>query len=196
MKILNPSQLAQLDNYTIENLPITSIDLMEKASSLCFKEIIGNFDRSNSFVVFAGVGNNGGDALAISRMLLEENYQVEVYLVKYSQNLSADNKTNLERLESNIDVKIISEDSNLDFNLDGKIVIDGIFGNGLNRAPESISLQVIKRITSQSKKYLISIDIPSGLFADKTTVSKEAIIKADMVYTFHSPKLAFFSGGE
>lgn len=80
MKILSSSQLKELDKYTIEHEPIASIDLMERAASALTGAIVRRWDSSFHIVVFAGPGNNGGDALAVARMLSKRNYRVEVFL--------------------------------------------------------------------------------------------------------------------
>ena len=80
MKILSSSQLKELDKYTIEHEPIASIDLMERAARALTDAIIRRWDSSFQIVVFAGPGNNGGDALAVARMLSQKDYRVEVFL--------------------------------------------------------------------------------------------------------------------
>ncbi|MBO4315281.1 MAG: bifunctional ADP-dependent NAD(P)H-hydrate dehydratase/NAD(P)H-hydrate epimerase, partial [Prevotella sp.] len=78
MKILTSAQLHELDKYTIQNEVIRSIDLMERAAKALTAAIMEEWDTSWSVVVFAGPGNNGGDALAVARMLAERNYKVSV----------------------------------------------------------------------------------------------------------------------
>ena len=80
MKIISSTHLKELDKYTIANEPITSIDLMERAASAITREIIDQWDNRRQVVVFAGPGNNGGDALAVARMLTQGGYTVDSYL--------------------------------------------------------------------------------------------------------------------
>ena len=80
MKIFTAAQIHELDNYTIEHEPVKSIDLMERAAKALTRAIMDEWTEHTPVVVFAGPGNNGGDALAVARMLAENHYQVSVYL--------------------------------------------------------------------------------------------------------------------
>ncbi len=97
-KILNTEQIRRLDAYTIENEPISSIDLMERASTAFVKWFISHFDVEHSVRIFVGLGNNGGDGLAIARLLTEEKYQVQVDIIWYSDSVTEDFKSNYNRL--------------------------------------------------------------------------------------------------
>ena len=79
MKIFPTASIKQLDAYTIENEPIASIDLMERAARALASAIAGRWSKETSFTVFAGPGNNGGDALAVARLLAEKGYRVETF---------------------------------------------------------------------------------------------------------------------
>lgn len=81
IKIFPTIQIKELDAYTIENEPVASIDLMERASQALAKTISERWNTETPFTVFAGPGNNGGDALAVSRLLAQQGYRVEVYLL-------------------------------------------------------------------------------------------------------------------
>ena len=98
MKIFTAAQIRELDHYTIEHEPIKSIDLMERAARALTQAINDRWDNSVPVVVFAGPGNNGGDALAVARMLTEQGYQVQTYLFNISGKLSADCAENRQRL--------------------------------------------------------------------------------------------------
>ena len=99
MKIFTSAQIHELDKYTIENEPVSSLDLMERASKTLTRAIMERWSATVPVVVFAGPGNNGGDALAVARMLAEENYQVQVYLFNISGHLSPDCMANKKRLQ-------------------------------------------------------------------------------------------------
>lgn len=86
MKIFPSSSIKRLDAYTIENEPITSIDLMERAAKALTKSITQRWDTETPVTVFAGPGNNGGDALAVARMMAEKGYEVEVFLFNTKEN--------------------------------------------------------------------------------------------------------------
>ena len=90
MKIFTSTQIKELDKYTIEHEPIKSIDLMERSAKAITHAIAKEWAPSTPIVVFAGPGNNGGDALAVSRMLADKGYTVSVYLFNISNKLSDD----------------------------------------------------------------------------------------------------------
>ncbi len=195
MKILSAKQVKEADAFTIKNEPIKSIDLMERASLACFDWIISRFDKDKPFVVFAGIGNNGGDGLAIARMLAEKGYSVLVYLVQYSRSFSKDFSINLERVKRNKAV-IIETLTDTKYNLDKEklcksTVIDAIFGSGLNRAAKGLALKVINDI-NVSLTEVISIDIPSGLYADENSANDFAgVVKATSTLSLELPKLSY-----
>ena len=99
MKIISSTHLKELDKYTIANEPITSIDLMERAAHELTRTIMRRWDASFHIVVFAGPGNNGGDALAVARLLSQQNYRVEVFLFNTKGKLSEECQINLNRLK-------------------------------------------------------------------------------------------------
>ena len=88
MKIFTSAQIRELDKYTIEHEPIKSIDLMERAAKALTQAITEVWDNSTPVIIFAGPGNNGGDALAVGRMLIDKGYDVRTYLFNISGHLS------------------------------------------------------------------------------------------------------------
>jgi len=192
MKIFPVNIIADIDAYTIENEPILSINLMERAVRKMFEYIIENFSKQESFFVFAGPGNNGGDALALARLLLLKGKEVTVVMLK-SKDLSNDTKINRERLNFLEHAVVVSLDKGhpmpqIDKNA---IIIDGLYGAGLNRPLKGEALDVVKLINSL-KNYTISIDMPSGLMGESNELNdKEGIVEADLTLTFEFPKLAF-----
>jgi hydroxyethylthiazole kinase-like uncharacterized protein yjeF len=192
MKILNTKQLKAADRATILNEPIESIDLMERAAIQCVRWFYENdLDDSKKIHIFCGMGNNGGDGLAIARYLYKENSITGTYLVHFSKNMSDDFITNYKRAEE-IDLFPVSIHSEDDFPAISKddIVIDAIFGVGLTRAVTGFTKKLIQYINN-SGATIYSIDVPSGLFIDKPVIDKQAVIKSDMTLTFQTPKLAF-----
>ena len=99
MKIFSAQQIKSWDAYTIQKESIRSIDLMERAAIACFEWILKNFDNTYSFTIFCGRGNNGGDGVAIARLLLEKNYKVRIIIVGHSKG-SNDFEANLKKLVS------------------------------------------------------------------------------------------------
>ena len=98
MKILSAQQIREADAYTIELEPIKSIDLMERAANACVDWFATSLPDERNFKIFCGLGNNGGDGLAIARLLSDKKYSVEVFIVRYSEKCSKDFKTNEELL--------------------------------------------------------------------------------------------------
>ncbi len=192
MKILKSSQIRDIDAFTIENEPIPSIDLMERASLNIYTWIINNYSSNNDFIVFAGPGNNGGDGLAIARMLAYKGYNVSVYIPIISKNFSKDFTFNLERLQYNRHVNIheINDISEFPIVSDNDIFIDAIFGSGLTRPADELIAEVIRKINSYSN-ITISIDLPSGLFdEDNSENIAENIINADHTLKLELPCLS------
>jgi len=194
MKILNAQQIREADKYTIASEPIASIDLMERASLACLNWISDKYNNSNTIAVFCGIGNNGGDGLAIARLLTEQNYSITCYIVQFSENESDDFKTNLTRLkQTNCNLHIIRSESDFPDLKKNSHVIDAIFGTGLARPVSGFTAKLIKKINSFEGK-VISIDIPSGLFCeDNSQNSQDTIIKANHTLSFEVGKLAFVS---
>ncbi len=131
MRILSALKIREADQYTIENLPIASIDLMENASVAFVSWFSQKFDNHQNINIFCGTGNNGGDGLAIGRLLIEAGYDVSSYVVRVSEGGSEDFKINFERLSKMIDIQEISEKSDLTEIKPDDIIIDGLFGSGL-----------------------------------------------------------------
>jgi NAD(P)H-hydrate epimerase len=193
MKIFESAQVREIDSYTIANEPVRSIDLMERAAVRLAGWYVRHFHTDKKVVVFAGPGNNGGDALAMARLLAERQFRVDCYLLSFGK-LSADCAINRERLVEQSVVKLIElkEGDPLPQLGEGEVVVDGIFGSGLSRRVEGFPLQVISHINKYARK-VIAIDIPSGLFGeDNSDNDYEAIIRADVTLTFQFPFLSFF----
>lgn len=193
IKIFTTQQVKELDQYTIEHEPILSIDLVERASTVFVHEFMRRYSRQTNIIVFAGQGNNGADALAIARLLADESYTVEVYLFNPTQQLSADCEHNRHRLINQSDAvfKEISGEFKPPVLTKRDVVIDGLFGSGLNR-PLTGGYAAVVNYINQSEATVVSIDIPSGLFGeDNIENNPDAIIKADVTLTFGFPKLAF-----
>ncbi|MCG2648001.1 NAD(P)H-hydrate dehydratase [Alloprevotella tannerae] len=192
MKVFSQRQIKELENYTIENKPIAAIDLMERAAKKVAATIIKHYDNSRGIIVFAGPGNNGGDALATARLLALENYKVEVYLFNPNDHLSADCEANKQRLDTLPNISFNEVTSKFEppqLNNDD-IIIDGLFGIGLNK-PLSGGFAALVQFINTAAVEVIAIDMPSGLFCnDNSDNDKRNIIRATRTITFHSPKLS------
>ena len=193
MKILTSSQLKELDKYTIAHEPIASIDLMERAAIALTNAIIRRWDKSFKMVVFAGPGNNGGDALAVARMLSQRGYHVEVFLFNTKGKLSEECQTNLERLKmcGSVYFTEISTQFDPPELTESHVVIDGLFGSGLNK-PLSGGFAAVVKYINASKAQVVAIDIPSGLMGEDNTYNiRQNIVHADVTLSIQLPKLSF-----
>ncbi len=197
MKFFRTSQIRKIDADTINNEPISSIDLMERASRRLTDAIVKmHGGRSAFFAIFAGAGNNGGDALAVARMLHECGQDVAVWLVASGASLSPDCAINLERLNAvNVNVEIVNDIFSPPSLPHQTIIIDGLFGSGLSRAVEGLCAEVINYINSTGLR-VISLDIPSGLPGEKHFCSNvRNIVCAHTTLTLQFPKLSFLLPG-
>ncbi len=190
MKIFETSQIKQLDQYTIENEPISSIDLMERAAAALLKTFKKEFSIERKFLILAGPGNNGGDGLALGRMLLQEGYETEVILF-HTNKLSVDCQQNKLLLQTQFPL-FFSEQID-EFSLpiieENRIIIDSLFGSGLTRPLESPYDKIVEWI-NQHNNLVVSIDMPSGLGGEECAIDNQLVVKADLTYTLQFPKLA------
>jgi len=196
LKILNASQIREADKYTIENEPISSLDLMERAAGRATKWILRNYFENNidepSVHVFCGMGNIGGDGLVIARQLDANDVRVKLWLVRFSDKQSDDFKENLNRIPDSIDIVDLENDFDYSAIEKEHLVIDAIFGTGLSRPPEGIAGDVIMGLNSCGAE-IVSIDMPSGLYdEDNAENDYKRIINARHTLTFQNPKLSFF----
>lgn len=194
MKIFTSEQVHFLDNYTIANEPISAIDLMERASLRCSNWLLKHFSREHKFIVFAGFGNNGGDGLAIARHLLLHDYKVDVFLIGFSNKKSNETQFNLQRLQQTANASICSLETESDFPIinEEDVVLDAMFGSGLNRPLNGIFSSIIGYLNN-CRAFKIAIDIPSGLHAEETAeLQNSAVFRAQHTLTFESPFISFF----
>ncbi len=193
-KIFEASKTKEIDQFTIEHEPIHSIDLVERAATVFANEFCRRYSAlQNRIFIFAGPGNNGADALAVARMLTERRYHVFIYLINPSNTLSPEceeNKKRVAALEPQNYTEVVSSFTPPVFE-PNDIIIDGLFGSGLNRSLEGGFAKIVDYI-NHSQATVVSIDIPSGLFGeDNENNNKQYIIQADLTLTFEFPKLSF-----
>jgi ADP-dependent NAD(P)H-hydrate dehydratase / NAD(P)H-hydrate epimerase len=192
LKIFSSEQVRKADAYTIKNEPVSSVDLMERAAGACV-EWMKNFGNlsNKSILIFCGPGNNGGDGLAIARMLQVQNIPVTVYIPDESLKKSEDFSVNLKRAhDCKVDIRL-NHTFNPDLVSENTIIIDALFGSGLSKPLEGKFNGLVEMI-NKCKCITIAIDIPSGLYADiPVDLIKETIVKADYTLSFQFPKLSF-----
>ena len=192
MKVLSAQQLYKADQITIKKGGITAVDLMERAATLCFQWIHTRLQgKSVPIQIFCGTGNNGGDGLVIARHLKQHGYDVHTFIVNCGNKRSDAFLANYERLkEIGIWPEMITCSSEFPKVAEDDMIIDAIFGLGLSRSPEGIIKETIQFINN-TNSYVLSIDFPSGLFADKAVTDVDSVVKAYQTLTFQTAKLAF-----
>lgn len=188
LKILSTSQIKELDAYTIKHEPIASIDLMERACHAFVSWFTRHVEVTKRIGIVCGTGNNGGDGLGIARLLNEWSYPVKVWIVLGTVPESSDFKLNLDRLTGKVEVSEVAAESDQDLFKDRDVLIDAIFGSGLSRPAEGIYAHAIRSI-NKTGALRFSVDIPSGLMADKP--SSGEIVRAHETIAFQLPKLSF-----
>lgn len=190
VQILSAEQIKQWDQYTIQHEPIASIDLMERAVTALMGWIeTGNY-KQRHFIIYCGKGNNGGDGLALARMLWIGQYSVKVYILEFGNKGTEDFQTNLARLhETGVEILFVQSGDNLHPIPKEAILIDALFGSGLNRPLDEVTSRLIEHI-NHSGNEVIAIDIPSGMFANASS-KENTIVKASFTLSFQCYKLAF-----
>lgn len=192
MKILPAQQIREADAYTITHEPIASLDLMERAARAFADWFAGRFPDTQAPVYIAcGTGNNGGDGLAVARLLHGLFYEVTVLLCSTGGPLSPDCQTNLERLPGfgGVPQVSVAPGTPLPPIPESAILIDALFGSGLNRPLQGFWGETVAAL-SLHRGPKVSIDLPSGLYADRP--SEGVVFEADDTLSFEMPKLAFF----
>ncbi len=192
MKVFTASQIRACDSYTVHASKITSYDLMERASTNCVKWLEGKYSPDTVYVVLCGSGNNGGDGLAITRMLYKKGYSAKAFVLMLGDEMTADCKANYDRLQKINDglVQVLSEDSFITDMPSNVVVVDAILGTGLNRPVEGWVAEFIEHINELPNE-VVSVDIPSGMPADSIPKEGAAIINAQYTVSFQFYKKSF-----
>ncbi|MEO5681417.1 MAG: NAD(P)H-hydrate dehydratase [Chitinophagaceae bacterium] len=190
MLILSAKQIHDWDAYTIRNKPISSVDLMETAANRCLQWLQQNGYLQQAFHIFCAKGNNGGDGLAIARLLAGKGIKVCVSIIELGQMGTADFQTNLARLhQTDAVITYIQSAEHFPSIPKTHIIIDALFGTGLNRPLQDLPAALVTYINNYVSQ-VISIDIPSGLLADDTSAGYP-IVKAVHTLSFQCLKMAF-----
>ncbi|PUZ24329.1 NAD(P)H-hydrate epimerase [Chitinophaga costaii] len=193
MKIFSAAQVREADAYTIEHLPITSLQLMEKAAIQCTQWLETRYSQGYSFHIFCGAGNNGGDGLAITRLLRQLGYEATAYLLQYTDQFSTDNRANQAALHSQETAAIITLQPGDKFPAlpEHAILVDAIFGTGMSRPLLGFLAETVQQLNALKDRYtIVSIDLPSGMLADEST--KDLLsVQAHHTLSFEVYKLAF-----
>jgi len=190
MEILSAAQIRDWDAYTIREEPVQSIELMERAAAGCFSWLEKQGYLRRSFFIYCGKGNNGGDGLALARLLAARDCTVTVFILEFGHLGSEDFQANLARLhQTQVEIRFIQGEENFHPIEPDAILIDALYGSGLNRPLEGVSARLAEYL-NQSGNPIISIDIPSGIFADQSSKDHPSI-RASHTLSFQCYKPAF-----
>ncbi len=194
MKLFSKEQIYEADRITVEKQNISSADLMERAGIQIFNWMDSRMQGAQvSIHVFCGIGNNGGDGLVLSRHLVTHGYNVKTYVVNCSDKRSKDFLINYDRIKNvtkNWPILLTCREEFPSIGRDD-IIVDAIFGIGLNR-PADDWVKALFQHFRASKAFTLSVDMPSGLYADKVPEDENGVVWADYTLSFQVPKIVFF----
>jgi len=190
MEILSAEQIRAWDEYTMKQEPIASIDLMERAAASCLSWLETNGYLDRQFSIYCGKGNNGGDGLALARMLALLDCPVTVHILEFGNIGTDDFQANLARLhDTSVEVRFVQGPEHFHPIPPGDVLIDALFGSGLNRRLEGVTAQLVDHLNSSGNE-IIAIDLPSGLFVGKSSKGN-AVVRATHTLSFQVYKPAF-----
>jgi len=192
LPLLTSAQIREADAYTIAHEPIASINLMERASKAFVGWFINHFpDKNQSITVYCGTGNNGGDGLAIARMLDDHQYKrLNVKIAWFSDKSTDDFNINLQRLrQTAIPLSAIGKGESLP-DEESDVLIVALLGTGLNKPLDGDFKRLVNYINSLHKT-VVSVDVPAGLFTDGEIPPEAVVLEAGLVITFQAPKINF-----
>jgi len=193
LPLLTSPQIRDADAYTIKHQPVTSVNLMERASKAFVGWFVNHFpDKDKSITVYCGTGNNGGDGLAIARLLHQHHYKnIKVIIARYGKKSSADFDINLSRLaETGIIFTELLPGGGSPDHQPGDILIDALLGTGLNKPLAGDYASLVKHLNKQAAT-VVAVDVPTGLFTEGPIPDDAVILKTSLVITFQQPKLSF-----
>jgi len=192
LPLLTAAQIREADAYTIANEPIASIDLMERASKAFVGWFINHFpDKKQSIAVYCGTGNNGGDGLAIARMLYGHQYKnLDVKIARFSDKATDNFNENLKRLQQTLVPIAEIRKGETPPEDKSEIIITAILGSGLNKPLDGDYKRLVDHINNLDKT-IVAVDVPTGFFSDGEIPPDATAIKADLVITFQQPKINF-----
>lgn len=190
MKFFHTSAIKEVDAYTIVHEPVASIDLMERAARALVSAILESY-QGCGFAVFAGPGNNGGDGLAVARMLHDAGCDVAAWLVNPKGRLSPDCAVNLARLqETAVTVVEVRDEFSMPQLCSDVVVVDALFGSGLNKpVGEGLFADVINGMNASGCE-IVAVDMPSGLMGENNDPENRTIVRAALTLTLQFPKMS------
>lgn len=189
MELLSADQIKQWDAYTCKQQAISSTVLMERAATACLHWLEEHQYSERHLVIFCGKGNNGGDGLALARLLHAKEIHATVFILHTEGEPSADFSANLQRLPPAVPVQYIKPGDPPPPLQKDRVLIDALFGSGLNRPLEGLAAQLVAHINAAGAE-TVSIDIPSGMFIDKSS-KENPVVRAHHTLSFQVYKTAF-----
>lgn len=187
MKILTSKQIKECESQFIKSEETTSLALMEKAAMACFEWLKNKYSNEYTYYIFCGKGKNGGDGLALARLLNSENYNVEAHIIQSSSDFAEETQENFDKYPKSV---YFIEGDDFEISEEKAIIIDALFGIGLNKKLSGIEEKIVNQL-NESNAIKISIDIPSGLFADSIPEEGQTVFRADETLTFEFYKRSF-----
>lgn len=192
LPLLTAPQIRKADAYTIANEPISSADLMERASKAFVGWFINHFpDKAQGISVYCGTGNNGGDGLVIARLLDKHKYRnIKVVIARYGKKTTDDFDLNFERLRA---TKIPYTDLQPGEDLPeegANIIIDALLGSGLNKPLTGDFARLVTHLNALNKT-VVAVDVPTGLYTEGEIPEDALVLKSELTITFQKPKISF-----
>ena len=180
--LVSGKEMKNWEMQAMEKYKIPSLLLMERAAQNVVDELLcGSYNLKN-ILIACGTGNNGGDGLAVARMLLQKGYDVQVCMVGALDKLTPEAKVQHEMYQA-LDGKFVTAPAYDEYT----VIVDAIYGIGCNRDISGIGAEVIQGI-NDSKASVIAVDVPSGISSDNCKVCGVAV-KAHTTVTFFTEKL-------
>ncbi|WP_285269293.1 NAD(P)H-hydrate dehydratase [Kaistella rhinocerotis] len=191
MKIFSSSQIRKADAYTIAHEPVTELKLMERAAEACAKWLEDKIPRETVFYIFCGSGNNGGDGLALARLLCHNGLSTHVFVDESNEQGSEARSVNFQRLAEHPEITVYQLEEALGFAFEANsVLVDALFGTGLNREIDGKYAELFKFLNELPLRR-ISIDLPSGLFADRLIKENATVFAAHDTLSFQFWKQSF-----
>ena len=190
MKIFSANQIRKWDEATLNEQGLREIELMERAASTAKNWLLENGIGKFPVFIFCGKGNNGGDGLALARLLIQEKIRVKIFILETGKPGSPAFQENLHKLQLlHCDLHFLPSAEHYPVISNEVVVIDALFGTGLNRPLTGNPASLVKHINVQSR-FIISLDVPSGMLTDEPS-DPEACIRSRYTLSFQQYKLAF-----
>ncbi|MBI2212668.1 MAG: NAD(P)H-hydrate dehydratase [Acidobacteria bacterium] len=192
MKILTSEQMGNIDRRASQQYGIPSVVLMENAALALVEALVDHYPDAGNVAIFCGPGQNGGDGLALARHLENRRITPLVFVLGVRKAYRGDAATNLDICERlGLPMWDVEDSEALDRALaratEADLVVDAIFGTGLNRPPDGLFAEAIRGLMA-IRLPILAVDIPSGLSGSSSQTS-EPCVRADLTVTFAQPKI-------